>query len=107
MAAMLTSKLTERSQTTLPPGVRRVLDLDPGERIGYIIEGNDVRLVNASAEETEDPVLSEFLAFLERDMIEHPDRLKPFPKSLLKRARALTANIGIDHGASIDGAIAL
>lgn len=107
MASMLTSKLTERSQTTLPTGVRRVLDLEPGERIGYIIEGNAVRLVNASAEDAEDPVFGKFLELLERDMIDHPDRLKPFPKSLLKLARALTNDVDIDHVSGIDGATAL
>jgi antitoxin PrlF len=104
---VVTSKVTERSQTTLPPAVRTVLSLRPGERLGYIIEGSDVRLVNASALEHEDPVLENFLTFLGRDLATHPDRLTAFPQSLLERAQAITSGIPIDHDASIDGAIVL
>jgi antitoxin PrlF len=105
--AIVTSKLTDRSQTTLPPAVRTVLGLQPGERVGYVIDGTDVRLVNASALEHADPVLDKFLAFLGRDLAEHPERVNAFPASLLERARAITAGIPIDHDAPIDGAIAL
>ena len=105
--SVVTSKVTERSQTTLPPAVRTVLGLRPGERIGYVIEGSDVRLVNASALEHEDPVLENFLAFLGRDLATRPERLTAFPPSLLERAAAITSGIGIDHDAPIDGAIVL
>jgi antitoxin PrlF len=104
---MVTSKVTERSQTTLPPAVRTVLGLQPGERIGYVIDGNEVRLVNASTLEHEDPVLDKFLTFLSRDLARHPDRLTAFPESLLQRARAIASGVTIDHEAPIDGAIAL
>jgi len=104
---MLTSKITQRSQTTLPPGVRKVLDLEPGERIGYVIEGGHVRLVNATAFEHDDPVLTKFLAFLQRDLAKHPDRMSAFPASLLERAGVAAAGVAIDHDAPIDGAITL
>src|SRR6266550_3978440 len=105
--AVVTSKVTERSQTTLPPAVRTVLGLQPGERIGYVIDGNEIRLVNASTLEHEDPVLDKFLTFLGRDLAKHPDRLSAFPASLLQRARAIASGVTIDHDAPIDGAIAL
>lgn len=107
MRGMLTSKITERSQTTLPPGVRAVLGLEPGQRVGYVIEGNEVKLVNASAQDHDDPVLDGFLRFLATDMARNPDRLAPFPEALLTRARELTAGIAIDHDAPIDGVTAL
>jgi antitoxin PrlF len=107
MPSILTSKITERSQTTLPPAVRTVLGLEPGERLGYVIEGNDVRLVNASTLEHDDPVLHKFLAFLGRDLAKHPDRISAFPASLLKRARAVAAGVAIDHDAPLDGGITL
>src|SRR5438552_16675312 len=97
--SVVTSKVTERSQTTLPPAVRTILGLQPGERIGYVIEGNEVRLVNASTLEHHDPVLDKFLLFLGRDLATHPDRLAVFPASLLDRARAVTSGIVIDHEA--------
>lgn len=105
--SIVTSKVTERSQTTLPPAVRTVLGLRPGERIGYVIDGDEIRLVNASTLEHEDPVLDIFLTFLGRDLAKHPDRLSAFPASLLERARAIAAGVTIDHQAPIHGAITL
>lgn len=105
--AVVTSRVTERSQTTLPAAVRTVLGLHAGQRVGYVIEGNDVHLVNASALEHEDPVLESFLTFLGRDLSARPDRLTVFPASLLERARAIAADIRVDHDAEIDGAVAL
>ena len=104
---IVTSKVTQRSQTTLPPAIRTVLGLEPGERIGYVIEGNEIRLVNASTLDHDDPVLNKFLTFLSRDLEKHPDRLGEFPMSLLQRARAIAAGVTIDHEAPIDGAVAL
>jgi antitoxin PrlF len=105
--SIVTSKVTERSQTTLPSAVRTVLGLQPGERLGYVIDGNEIRLVNASTLEHEDPVLEKFLTFLGRDLAKRPDRVSAFPASLLERARAITSGVTIDHQAPLDGAIAL
>jgi antitoxin PrlF len=105
--SVVTSKVTERSQTTLPPAVRTVLGLQPGERIGYVIEGNDVRLVNASTLDHDDPVLDKFLTFLGRDLARQPGRIQSFPAGLLQRVRAMTSGVVIDHDAPIDGAIEL
>ncbi|HZK77633.1 MAG TPA: type II toxin-antitoxin system PrlF family antitoxin [Gemmatimonadaceae bacterium] len=107
MASLLTSKVTQRSQTTLPPGVRKVLDLEPGERVGYVIRGNKVELVNASVAEDDDPILDGFLEFIERDISEHPKHLQFFPRHLLERIQKATRGVKIDHDADIDGATAL
>jgi antitoxin PrlF len=104
---MIVSKLTKRSQTTVPRGVRSALGLGPGEKIGYIVEGNRVVLVNASATEHKDPVLTQFLAFVAKDLEDHPARVVGFPRHLLERARALTGRVPIDHDAPIEGAVAL
>lgn len=104
---MVTSKITERSQTTLPAAVRTVLGLQPGERLGYIIEGNSVRLINADEEEHVDPAITRFLEFLGEDLTTHPERLAALPASLIARARALTKHVAIDHDAPIDGATVL
>src|SRR5947209_10632018 len=107
MAAMLTSKITARAQTTLPSGVRKVLGLETGEELGYIIEGNSVRLVNASILDRDDPALSAFLEFLARDLKEHPEHVTAFPPSLLQRATAVAADVDIDHDSDIEGAVAI
>lgn len=102
-----TSKVTSRNQTTVPPAVREALHLEAGERLGYVIEGDEVRLVNASAvEEHEDPVLHGFLALLASDLESHPSRVKVFPPELLARARVLTRDVEIDHEAPIEGVTA-
>ena len=107
MSTMVTSKITDRSQTTLPAAVRTVLGLTPGERIGYLIEGNSVRLVNASEGEHRDPAIEHFLTFLGEDIAEHPERIGALPTGLIARARAVTKHVVIDHDAAFDGAIAL
>ncbi len=107
MPVMITSKITERSQTTLPSGVREVLNLVPGERIGYIIKGNKVELVNASATEDDDPILGAFLDIIEHDIKSNPDHVRDFPKSLLARARKVSHRVRIDHDSEIDRVTAL
>jgi antitoxin PrlF len=102
IAEIVTSKVTERNQTTLPSSVRTVLGLEPGGQIGYVIEGNDVRLVNASRMEHEDPILDGFLDFIARDMKNHPEKLATLPTALIARARELTAGVKVDHDAALD-----
>ena len=105
---MITSKLTARSQTTVPPGVRDTLDVQPGEELGYIIEGDGiVRLVNASHMEAEDPILGRFLEFLGQDLMDHPRKVLGFPEGLLERARAFTHGVPIDHDIPIVGAVSI
>ncbi|SDR57723.1 antitoxin PrlF [Rhizobiales bacterium GAS191] len=40
-----------------------------------------------------DPVVSAYLSFLERDMSEHPERLRPFTEADLVRLEALTKDV--------------
>ena len=107
MPGLIASKITARSQTTLPPGVRKVLGVGPGDRVGYVIEGFEVRLVNIEEHAHTDPTLAPFLALLGRDIAEHPERLRGFPRELLARAKRLTTRIPINHDAPLDGAVAL
>jgi len=105
--SIITSKITERNQTTLPPSVRSVLGIGRGERLGYVIEGTEVRIVNASALDRDDPVLERFLGFLAKGIDTHPEVIMPFPSSLLERARGLTEGVEIDHDAPIEGTTVL
>lgn len=105
---MITSKVTARSQTTLPRGVRQVLDIKPGERLAYVIDETGVRLVNPAAASHEDPAIRQFLRFLQDHMETTPGAaVRAFPGELLARARAVTTGVEIDHDAPIEGAIAL
>ena len=53
---MITSKLTSKSQTTVPQSVRRALNLGPGDLLAYEISDGQVILTRALAEaNTDDP----------------------------------------------------
>ncbi len=42
---MQTSTLTSKGQVTIPAGMRKRLGLHPGDRIAFIVDGDEVRLV--------------------------------------------------------------
>ena len=46
---MITSKLTSKSQTTVPQSVRRALKLKPGDSLAYEITDGQVILTRATA----------------------------------------------------------
>jgi antitoxin PrlF len=104
----LVSKVTAKAQTTLPGGVRKALAVGPGDSLRYRIEGHRAIIEKASPEAEEaDPAVGAFLAFLAGDLTQHPEHLRGMPRTLLRRARALTRGIPIDHHAPIEGAGAL
>lgn len=105
-ADMITSKVTARSQTTLPPSVRKVLGIAPGDRVGYEITGRVVRLVNLDSHEHEDPALASFLDLLGKS-IAAPGVARPLSALVLARAVAASAGETVDHDAPIDGDVAL
>ncbi len=58
---MITSKLTTKSQTTIPQPVRVALGLTPGDEVVYEIEGDRVVLRKAGSRAADDP----FATFVE------------------------------------------
>ena len=52
---MITSRLTSKSQTTIPLPVRNALGLAPGDELAYAIDGDRVILSKAEAAPAEDP----------------------------------------------------
>src|SRR3954454_8809804 len=106
---MLLSKVTSRSQTTLPNGVRKALRLRPGEdTLEWEIRGQEAiaRRATGSSEE-EDPALEPFLQLLERDIAEHPERLREMPESMYNRLLAVTEGMDVDPDEPIEGPVAL
>lgn len=61
---MIISRITSKSQTTVPAAVRRALGVKPGDAIGYEIDGNVVTLL-AAPTVTADPFANPFAAFTE------------------------------------------
>jgi antitoxin PrlF len=63
---MITSKITSKSQTTIPPAVREILHVGPGDELVYEVEGDRVLLRRRS------PATAE-LAALDRLLVEWSD----------------------------------
>jgi antitoxin PrlF len=55
---MITSKLTSKSQTTIPQSVRAALHLKEGDEIAYEIKENTVILTKASAGPADNPFVT-------------------------------------------------
>jgi antitoxin PrlF len=99
---MIESIITAKSQTTLPSGVRKALDVGPGDRLAYIVEGERAVIMKANAD-GEDPVIGAFLEFLARDMIGAPETLTALTPELIARAGMLVDGIQSDPDAPIEG----
>ncbi|MCG5496981.1 type II toxin-antitoxin system PrlF family antitoxin [Ectothiorhodospira haloalkaliphila] len=91
------STLTDRYQTTVPATVRHALKLKRRDRIHYTIRPNgEVVLSRASDESSRDPVMTSFLAFLERDLQEHPENIQAVTASTFAEAERLTSGVEVD-----------
>jgi antitoxin PrlF len=99
---VLASKVTARSQTTLPSGVRKALGLRAGDRIVYVIEHDQV-LIRKLQDDEEDPALLGFLDLLERDIERNKDRILFATEAFAEYLEELTAGIEVDYDAPIEG----
>jgi antitoxin PrlF len=97
---VLASKVTSRSQTTLPSGVRKALGLKAGDQIAYSIQGDQAIIRKVS---DEDPALSAFLDLLERDIAENGQRAQFATRAFAEYLEELTAGIEVDYDAPIEG----
>lgn len=91
------SKLTDRYQTTVPEAIRRALRLGKHDRLHYAVcADGSVLLTRAGQTEEADPALGAFLAFLERDIATHPERLQTVDAGLLQRVQSLVGGVEVD-----------
>lgn len=109
MKAILQSQstLTDRYQTTIPEPVREALHLHKRDKICYnILKNGSVVIYRASeySEVENDPVISNFLAFLAKDMQNNPKHIKVMDAELVKRAKALVDDVEFDLDAPLDAA---
>ena len=96
------STLTDRYQTTVPEPVRRVLQLQKRGKIHYtILPNGDVLMANASPAPEADPVLDQFLQFMEHDLRSHPERIKAIDASLVERISSLVGACEVDLDAPL------
>ena len=93
----LESTLTDRYQTTVPNAVRHALKLGKRDKIRYLIQPDGcVMLARASSKAVDDPVLGQFLNFLARDMVTHPEHLKNIDAGLRKHILSLVKTVEVD-----------
>jgi antitoxin PrlF len=105
---MLKSRITRRSQTTLPNGVRKALNLRPGDdEVEWEIRGDEAIVRRARAEGDDDPALQPFLALLQNDIAVHPERVRGMPQSLYERILAVTEGVDGTIDEEIEGPVAL
>lgn len=107
---MLESKLTERSQTTVPNGVRKALRMRPGQdRLVWEIRGDEavVRRAPALEEDHNDPALEPFLRLIAADIEAHPERLRGMPTHLHQSILELIDGVEPDPDDSFEGSIVL
>jgi antitoxin PrlF len=97
------SILNSRFQTTIPPTVRKALDLDQGDILHYeILETGDVILSKkVHALEHDDPVIKQFLFFLDKDIHHHPEHVKPLSEARMARISELTKDVQYDINAPL------
>ncbi|MDN3561345.1 type II toxin-antitoxin system PrlF family antitoxin [Vreelandella neptunia] len=91
------STLTDRYQTTIPASIRQALKLKRRDRIHYALRSNgEVVLSRAIDEAKHDPVLVNFLNFLERDLLVHPESIRPVTAGSFVEVECLIAGIEVD-----------
>ncbi|WP_289368063.1 type II toxin-antitoxin system PrlF family antitoxin [Pantoea stewartii] len=90
------SRLTERSQTTIPAAIRDALHLKPGEYIKYTLLAGGKVIMSRQEDEQDDPVVSQFLNFLESDMKNNPKNIHAVPVAFWESIKALTAGVDVD-----------
>jgi antitoxin PrlF len=90
------SRLTERSQTTIPAAIRDALQLKAGEFIEYALLPGGKVVMSRREEEAEDPVVPQFLAFLENDMMTNPHHIHAVPREFWAGIQQLTAGVEVD-----------
>jgi len=95
------SRLTERSQTTIPAAIRDALHLKPGEYIKYTLLSGGKVIMSRQEEEQDDPVISQFLTFLENDMKNNPQNIHQVPAAFWAGIKAFTAGVEVDLDAPL------
>lgn len=95
--------ITERSQTTVPAAIRKMLALGKRDQVVFrgLADGTVVIAKKVAQVEDGDPVIGKFLAFLARDMANGPSRIGPVPRSLVSRGKDLVKGVKVDLDAPL------
>src|SRR3989344_7067390 len=86
------STLTNRYQTTIPAAIREALHLEKGDKITYAMETNGK--ITLSRTDENDPVLSQFLSLLVKD-IKNNKNIHSINPALLSRVQSLIKGVEV------------
>jgi antitoxin PrlF len=95
--------ITARGQTTVPAAIRKMLALGKRDQVVFrgLADGTVVIAKKEARAGEDDPVIGKFLEFLARDMTNEPARIRPMPKSLVSRGKALVRGVEVDVDAPL------
>ena len=97
--------ITERGQTTVPAAIRKMLALGKRDRVVFrgLADGTVMIAKKRARADESDPVIGKFLEFLAHDMAKDPAQIRPVPKSLIARGKALVKGVEVDLDAALPG----
>lgn len=95
--------ITERGQTTVPAAIRKMLALGKRDQVVFrgLADGTVVIAKKEPRADDGDPVIGKFLEFLTRDMTNEPERIRPVPRLLVSRGKALVKGVKVDLDAPL------
>jgi antitoxin PrlF len=95
--------ITARGQTTVPAAIRKMLALGKRDQVVFrgLADGTVVIAKKEARAGEDDPVIGKFLEFLARDMTNEPAQIRPMPKSLVSRGKALVRGVEVDLDAPL------
>ncbi|ALS97164.1 type II toxin-antitoxin system PrlF family antitoxin [Lacimicrobium alkaliphilum] len=96
-AAVVTqSTLTDRFQTTVPATVRKALHLNKRDKLNFTVMDDGKVLVSRADELGTDPVVGQFLSFLEQDMTANPQHIQPLSAERKAHVDGLIDGVEVD-----------
>jgi len=100
------STLTAKGQTTVPAAVRNALGVGYGDRVRWLLRGNEVVVVPVRGAEHRDPALDGFLTLIERDVAAGRN-LGALPAELLSALREAVREVPVDLDELLEGEVEL
>ncbi|MGI0479947.1 type II toxin-antitoxin system PrlF family antitoxin [Geminocystis sp. CENA526] len=98
------STLTQRYQTTIPYVVRQTLGLEKGNKISYQIQEDGSVIITRCQNNQEelDPILGQFLDFLEQDINKNPQQIKAMTSTEVNHLKSLVNHVAVDLETSLE-----
>jgi antitoxin PrlF len=82
-------------------------EFNGGVRARVIAPGRMLVIAETKAQETTDPVMASFLAFLAQDIANAPQRILPLDGKLAKRMDKLTKGIAVSPGEDLGNGVSI